>query len=444
MMARTQPDLTALRHLVSPKQIRAIAGSGERINVLDGPVRSGKTVSTLVRWIIYCAEGPPGELLLTGKNLYSVYRNLIIPLQDPALMGPLACLTQYTAGSPSGTCAGRRFHVIGANDVRSENRLRGFTLAGALADEAVLIPREFWNQMLARMSVPGAQLFATTNPDSPYHWLLTDFIGKQGQPGMNLTRFRFKLDDNPSLTDEYKAAISAEYTGMLHRRMVLGEWSAAEGAIYDCFDPDVHVVDICPVITRWLCCSIDYGTTNPFDAILLGLGADKRLYAVAEFRWDSKARHRQLTDAEYAVMLRDWLASVRVPGSELRGVTPEHVVVDPSATSFIAQLHRDRMQPHKALNAVSDGIRTVASLFATGRLKIHASCEDLRRELTGYVWDEAQQLKGIDAPVKRDDHSVDALRYGIATTRQIWQSRIAPQAPPINHEAQFDLAGGWR
>jgi PBSX family phage terminase large subunit len=443
-MARTQPDLTALRHLVSPKQIRAIAGSGERINILDGPVRSGKTVSTLVRWIIYCASGPPGELLLTGKNLYSVYRNLIIPLQDPALMGPLACLTQYTAGSPSGTCVGRRFHVIGANDIRSENRLRGFTLAGALADEAVLFPREFWNQMLARMSVNGAQLFATTNPDSPYHWLLTDFIGKQDQPGMNLARFRFKLDDNPSLTAEFKASIAAEYTGMLYRRMVLGEWTAAEGAIYDMFDPGVHVVDICPVITRWLCAAVDYGTTNPFHAVLIGLGADRRLYVVAEFRWDSKARHRQLTDAEYVVMLRDWLGSVRHPGSELRGIVPERIVVDPSATSFIAALHRQRMQPHKALNAVGDGIRTVASLLATDRLKIHASCEHLRREITTYVWDDKEQIKGIDAPVKRDDHGVDALRYGLATTRQLWQNKIVPVVAPVNHEDTFDLAGGWR
>jgi PBSX family phage terminase large subunit len=435
---------TELADLLSPRQIRAIAGESDRINVLDGPVRSGKTLSTLMRWFIYVGSGPPGELLLTGKNMHSVYRNLIIPMQDPAVFGTLAGTVKYTPGAPSGTVLDRRFHVIGANDVRSENRLRGFTCAGALADELVLIPHDFFTQLLARMSVPGSQLWGTTNPDSPYHWLKTDFIDKAGTPGMDLVRNHFTLDDNPSLSAAYKASIAAEYTGMMKRRMVDGEWSLAAGAIFDMFDADRHVVDICPVITKWVCCTIDYGSVNPFDAILIGVGADRRLYAVAEWRWDSKERHGSLTDAEYVVKLQDWLASVKHPGSELRGVVPERFIVDPSATSFITALHRARMTPHKAQNDVLDGIRTVASLLATGRLKIHRSCTHLLREMSTYVWDEAQQLKGVDAPLKRDDHSSDSLRYGIYTCRSVWQRLITPVAPPVNPQDVFEMAGGWQ
>lgn len=433
----------ALTDILSPRQIRAVAGTSERINILDGPVRSGKTLSTLLRWFIYAAQGPVGELLITGKNVHSIYRNVIIQLQDPALFGDLAATVRYTQGASSGSILGRRFHVIGAHDASSELRLRGFTCAGALADEVVLIPRDFFTQLLARMSVPGAQLFGTTNPDSPYHWLKTDFLDKAGTPGINLTRHRFRLDDNPSLTPEYKQAIAAEYTGMMKRRMVDGEWSLASGAIYDMFDTAAQVVDIIPVITNWLCAAVDYGTSNPLHAVLIGLGADKRLYAVSEFRWSSKERHGQLTDVEYAAKLRDWLSSVRHPGSELRGVVPDRLIVDPSATSFIAQLHRDRMKPVKADNTVLDGIRTVASLLTTGRLLVHKSCEQLIREIAGYTWDESQQLKGIDAPVKRDDHGVDALRYGIYTTRGLWQNRIVPAAPPADPQRVFQLAGGW-
>ncbi|MEU5366610.1 hypothetical protein ABZ354_24600 [Streptomyces sp. NPDC005925] len=45
---------------------------------------------------------------------------------------------------------------------------------------------------------------------------------------------------------------------------------------------------MCPY---WLRC--DYGTTNPFSAILLGEGVDDRLYVAAEWRYESRAAHRR-------------------------------------------------------------------------------------------------------------------------------------------------------
>jgi len=257
---------------------------------------------------------------------------------------------------------------------------------------------------------------------------------------LDLARLSFVLADNPHLSPEYVKALSAEYTGLWRKRYVEGLWVIAEGAIYDMFDVDKHVVDVCPVIKRWICCSIDYGTTNPFDAILIGVGIDRRLYAVAEWRWDSSARRRQLTDLEYSVKLREWLASVRFPGSMLHGVTPERIVVDPSAASFRVQLFQDRMQPVLADNEVLDGIRLVSSLLSSGRLLIHKSCTNLIDEMQSYCWDEKAAAKGQDAPVKVNDHSADSLRYGIATTRSVWRNLIVPAEAPPNYEETFGVA----
>src|SRR5690606_39893972 len=42
----------------------------------------------------------------------------------------------------------------------------------------------------------------------------------------------------------------------------------------------------------WFAVGIDYGTTNPFAALTLGLGADKRLYLAREWRWDRSEERR--------------------------------------------------------------------------------------------------------------------------------------------------------
>ncbi|BDM74937.1 hypothetical protein HEK616_84240 (plasmid) [Streptomyces nigrescens] len=52
------------------------------------------------------------------------------------------------------------------------------TAALAYADEVTLLPAAFFRQLLARLSVPGARLIGTTNPDSPRHWLRTDCLDR--------------------------------------------------------------------------------------------------------------------------------------------------------------------------------------------------------------------------------------------------------------------------
>jgi phage terminase large subunit len=103
-------------------------------------------------------------------------------------------------------------------------------------------------------------------------------------------------------------------------------------------------------------------------------------------------------------------------------VAPEWTIVDPSASSYIEQLHRDGVTGVTAAdNSVLDGIRTVSSLFSTGDLLVHESARGLIDELPGYSWDDAAAEKGEDKPIKENDHSCDALRYGVRTTEALWR-----------------------
>ncbi|MEU9865497.1 PBSX family phage terminase large subunit [Streptomyces sp. NPDC047971] len=410
---------------LSPKQVRSIAHATARINVWHGAIRSGKTIASLIAFLIAIAAAPSsGLIIIVGRSLQTIERNVLDPLQDEALFGPVARLVQHTRGATTAVILGRTVHLIGAADSRAEGRLRGLTACLAYVDEATLVPRGFWNQLLGRLSVPGARLFATTNPDNPGHWLRKEFINRQGD--LDLRSWQFQLDDNPALDPKYVASLKAEYVGLWYRRFILGHWVQSEGAIYEMFDAEQHVVRNIPHITRWLCDAIDYGTVNPFADLLIGLGADQRLYVVSEYRHDSRAARKQLTDAEYSAARRRWLAAVPHPqAGNVVGVRPEWTIVDPSAASFIEQLHRDNTPSvMPADNTVLDGIRGVAGLLAADRLRIHASCTGLIDELPGYSWDDEAAEKGEDKPIKLEDHSCDALRYGVRTTEALWRPHI--------------------
>ncbi|MEV0445847.1 PBSX family phage terminase large subunit [Streptomyces spectabilis] len=401
---------------LSEKQERSIAHSTSWLNVWEGSVRSGKTIASLLRWLMYVVTAPRGgALVVVGKTYDTVGRNVFEPLQDPSLFGDAARHISYTRGAPIAWILGRKIEVITANDAKAEARLRGLTGAGAYVDEMTLLPKEFFKRLIDRMSVPGALIFGTTNPDNPGHWLRKDWLNRADELGVRT--WHFTLEDNPALSAEYVARMEAAFTGLWYRRYILGHWVMSEGAIYEAFDSTIHVVDEVPAITRWLCDAIDYGTVNPFADLLIGLGADQRLYVVSEYRHDSRTARRQMTDAEYSAARRQWLAG--------HGVRPEFTVVDPSAASFIEQLHRDETPGVvPAENTVLDGIRTVASLLAADRLRIHRSCAGLIDELPGYSWDDEKAEKGEDAPIKQDDHSCDALRYGIRTTEALWRPHI--------------------
>jgi PBSX family phage terminase large subunit len=424
-------DLDVVKKILSPAQIRSVVESQQRINIWEGSIRSGKTIASLLRFLIFVANPPPdGELVIIGKTRETINRNLFAPLMNPNLFGMFAKQVHYNPGASEAIIFGRTVHVIGANDAKAESKIRGMTVCGAYVDEITVLPRSFFDMLVARCSVPGAKIFGTTNPDNPGHWLRKEYLLRAKQT--ELATWHFTIDDNPHLDPSYVAWLKTTYTGLWYRRFVLGQWVQAEGAVYDMWDPDRHVVDILPPIHRWVGLGVDYGTVNPFAGLLLGVGQGPapndpvertRLYLAGEYRYDSRAQRRQLTDLEYSRRLRDWLSDFAT-GPGQRGVRPEWTVVDPSAASFVNQLYHDGLTPTLADNSVIDGIRLVSSLLANDLLLVRGSCTGWIEEVGGYAWDDKAAAAGEDKPIKADDHSLDAGRYVLKTTEFAWRSQL--------------------
>lgn len=415
------------------KALRATQLAAARGNLWEGAVRSGKTIGSIMVWLKYIRTGPPGNLLMVGKTERTLKRNIIDIIVH--MVGARRCT--YRAGAGEVVIFGRTIYVAGANDEKAVDKIKGLTLAGAYMDEVTTYPETFFRMLETRLSVAGAQWFGTTNPEGPMHWLKKEYLDRarlhirrdgtlvetQNPDALDLHRFSFTLDDNPTLPVEYVASLKLSHQGLFYRRYILGEWCLAEGVIYDAFDEARHVIDVVPDITRWLCVGLDYGTVNPFSALLIGMGADSRMYVASEYRHDSRTAHRQLTDAQYSLGVQQWLSSHEHRG--VKGVAPEWIFVDPSAASFMTQLWADGVPGvAPADNDVKDGIRSVSTAFGGGLLSIHRSCRGLLEELPSYVWDEKASERGEDKPLKLNDHSCDALRYGLHSTVHEWRHLV--------------------
>ncbi len=415
---------TEVFKIMSPVQIRSIfEAENTRIALWTGAVSAGKTIASTLAFVMALVKAPgTGLIIITGRTIQTIERNIIDVLMNPVgPFGPFAKFIHHTRGSNTAVMFGRVVHLIGASDLRAEGRLRGSTVVLALADEITLLPEGFFTMLLSRLRVPGARLIGTSNPDAPTHWLRKNFMLRANEPDMNLKHWHFRIEDNPSLTEEYIRSIKAEYTGVFYRRFILGEWCMAEGAIFDAWDEELNVVDELPPIRIWLSAGVDYGTRNAFAAELVGLGVDGRLYVASEYYWDSQVKRRQLTDFEYAQAIVEWLQAAPE--------TPKYTIVDPSALSFRLALQQAGVQSTPGNNDVMDGIRTVGSLIATRRLLVHRSCLALVEQLPSYSWDPKAAERGEDAPVKLEDHAIDAARYALHTTQALWRNRICAPAP---------------
>lgn len=457
-MTPANPDAPVKKPRIglSPKQKACIRRGTHRINVWDGAIRSGKTLSSIIAWLDFLRYGPPGPLAMIGKTLQTLERNVLDVIDE---LHPAAIT--HTRGASTAYIMGRLVHLFGANNAAAEGKIRGLTLAGAYLDEATLVSKEFFQQLLGRMSVTGARLFCTTNPDSNRHWLKTEYLDREGEPDLSLIRHHFTLDDNPSLSPEYLSFIKAGLTGLWYKRFILGLWVGADGAVYQEWDEGAMTAPLSALLApdgsqgyvtveRVLMAGLDYGQTHATRAYLLGLAKVWADVETGKVDWSAQGQEpgpgkrqrytllildefapENATVGKHADMFLDWLKGQPLPHWR----APEWLAVDPAAKVFRTELNARGYTTLAAANTVLPGIQTVASLLASGGLYIVADTNThLLDRLPQYLWDEKAQERGKTEPLKMDDDEVDALRYTVMSSRREWTD-VVPLAMPNLAEA---------
>lgn len=392
MTTQTQEFVT------SPKQNQSFLNSTHRFNIWVGAVRSGKTFSSIRKFIDRIKHGVPGDAMIIGVNRGAIQRNILSPMYK--ILG-------FPAPSPvsnKATLFGRDIHFIGAPDISAVTTIQGSTLAYAYVDEATCIPEAFWKMLESRLSVPGAQLFATANPEGPLHYLKKDYIDR---PDLHdIITWQFNLDDNPVLDETYKKAIKSSYTGVFYKRFILGEWAQATGSIFDSWD-NLNVYSKDYPSPSFYCAGIDYGTVNPTACYIAAISPNlwPQIRIEKEYYFDSKKYGRMKTDRELSQDIYEFL----------RYHSINALYVDPAAASLKLELRNKNLPVIDANNDVLFGIKLMTQYISGKNLMVHQSCKTLIEQCQNYAWCPKAAQRGEDRPIKEQDHAVDAVRYIMAS-----------------------------
>ena len=397
--------------------------------ICDGAVRSGKTVSMALSFVMWGMERFDGKnFALCGKTVGSLRRNVVGPLkqmlksrgykmEDRRSEG---CITITAAvRKPDGTIhrSTNNFYIFGGKDESSQDLIQGITLAGVFFDEVALMPQSFVNQATARCSVTGAKFWFSCNPNSPFHWFKKEWINKIDE--MKTLYLHFTMDDNLSLDEEVKARYKSMYTGVFYKRYILGLWVTADGAVYPMFEVERHAKQLQRNWTRIFVAG-DFGIQNATTFGIFGYHAATKSYHQLASYYHSGRDGVQKTVKEYVDDLKDFIRA--------NMVMPEYICIDPSAAPLIVELKKDKwfsqhnIKFYPAKNNVDLGIQVVSYLLNEDRFTLDPSCTSDIEEFTTYCWDSDKLDKGVEEVVKINDHAMDKIRYALLTDSIIYRT----------------------
>lgn len=398
------------KQMLSEKQKKFLKDDLRRINLLYGSVRSGKTWISLLKWAIWVGQqAQDKQFLMAGKTITTLKRNCLVLLDE--LIGDNIT---YSISQKKAVIFGRTVWLEGANDERSESKIRGMTLMGVYVDELTQIPQDFYLMALSRLSEKGAVFLATTNPDHPKHYVKTDIIDNDK---LDKQVIKFLLDDNIFLDETYKENLKKEYTGVYYSRFINGDFVRAEGVVFRDFadNTEKYLIDKkdVPKDLRNFSAGFDIGgNLSNYALVASAVDRQNNVYVLKA----TEILPQDLRPADVENAAKDFISSIE----KEYGIRANNCYVDDAYYTIINGLNDwryifDNAACIKSSMPLQDRPLMLSKLMAQGKFKlVKGECEPLIEQLQNAVYDPKSEKAVIldDGTINID--CIDGLFYSIA------------------------------
>lgn len=431
----TVVDETAMVHRAefrgAAKEFMAYRGAEV---VLEGPAGTGKSRVCLTKIHLACLMTPGVKALIVRKTAVSLTASTLATFREKVAKEAIAAGAVVWYGGSQQEPAGYRYEngsVINVGGMDNPDKVLSTEYDLVFVDECTEVLEKDWNTLMSRMRngrISFQQIMGACNPGSPAHWLLV-------RAKASLRMLHSRHQDNPAYfsregvpTEAGRAylAILNSLTGLQRLRLLEGKWAAADGIIFESFDPALHVIPRFEIPRDWpRYWAVDFGFVHPFVLQMWAKDPDGRLYMYREVQYSKRLVEDHAKTALETVGHYD--KSGRLVWDEPR---PRAILTDHQAEDRATLEKHLGMSTKPAKKTVSDGIQAVES-----RLKLQADgkprlliLEDsivetdqellqagkptcLADELPGYVWGNS---KTKEAPLKENDDACDTMRYVVA------------------------------
>lgn len=420
-----------------------------------GGFGNGKTLAGAIKTYNHCMQ--PDAFFLIGRRHAtdlsdSTQRDFLNLFGRMGKFSPKnASFKFYKDGKPLSEVIFRHL-----DDLQS---LTNMNLSGWWVDQAEEVSEDVIDFLIGRIRRPVKRRegFITANMDGHNYiwrrWLKK--IGKDGKPLPNASDYYLvtasTLANRHNLPEDYVKGLLAMPSAYV-KRFVEGSFDVFAGQIFDEFNPHIHILpqpfQIPNTWERFR--AIDHGQNNPTACLWLAVDFDGNIYVYKEY-------YQEKSVVSKHVKAINELSLIRNTNGELIQDLYAYTVIDPSTHQknkekdgyrfSVADEYLDAGIPTiAAQNDVIAGINRVKEYFKINPLRYHLflktddgeplmgaprlyifpGCENLIEEIAQYKWksysgmalgnSERDDIK--EAPVKRNDHAVDALRYAIMSRPQ--------------------------
>ncbi|MBQ9414548.1 MAG: PBSX family phage terminase large subunit, partial [Clostridia bacterium] len=262
------------------------------------------------------------------------------------------------------------------------------------------------------------QTTLTFNPWSEKHWLKKRFFDEES-PDVGTFTTNYLCNEWLDETDRRIYEQMKIDNPRKYAVAGLGEWGISDGLIFDNWT--VESFDIRRILRgpdgwKYKCVyGLDYGYSNdPTAFIAVAVNpVDKVLYIYDEHY------QMRMVNSDIAAMIRQ------------KGYEKERIRADSAEPKSNEELRRcgiSRVMPaEKGKDSILHGIAVLQEY----RMIVHSACESTQAELSAYVWGKSQDGNGVNKPVDRDNHLMDALRYAMADVKRF-------------HPKDDSVFGGWK
>ena len=280
-------------------------------------------------------------------------------------------------------------------------------------------PKDIYDECRMRVLDKKGEIFGTMTPLKGLTYIYDEIYLNANQSKEVWCEF-MEWADNPYLDQEEVENISQTLSSDELESRRYGRFRSGTGLVYPEFDENYHVIQPFCVPNEWQdIISIDPGLNNPLSAHWYCVDYDGNVYVVAEHYQAGKDVVFHSNRIKEICSKLGWKKDGKGRITALIDSAANQKTL--ASNKSVSELFYDcgiLVNP-KVNKDMFSGIQRVKRYLnkteGLPKLFIFKNCVNLIREIKGYFWGDG------DAPVKKDDHSLDELRYYLMTKPSLEQ-----------------------